>query len=126
MLGKVIAIATLIAFVFLSAILQTTSPSTSHPVVILVVFSLMYVLALGVLTFLILAINRVIHYFAPEHHKRSVYLSSENSYYYASALALAPVLFFGMQSVGYAGVYELILVILFEVIACFYIYRRRI
>lgn len=126
MLGKVIAIATLIAFVLLSAILQTTSPSTSHPIVILVVFALMYVLALGVLTFLLVIINRTILYFAPEHYRRSLVLSPENSYYYASVLALAPVLFFGMRSVGHAGFYEIVLVVLFEVIACFYVYRRRI
>ena len=125
MIGKVIAIATLVAFVLLSAILQTTSPSTSHPIVILIVFAFMYVLALGVLTFLLLIINRSILYFAPEHYKRSLHLSPENSYYYASVLALAPVLFFGMQSVGHTGFYETMLVVIFEIIACFYIYRRR-
>lgn len=51
MLGKALALSTLTAFVLLSAILQVTSPSTIHPLGILMVFILMYVLALGALTF---------------------------------------------------------------------------
>ena len=125
MLGKVLATATLVAFVLLSAILQSTSPSTSHPVVILLVFALIYVLALGVLTFLLVSINRAIVSLVPEHKKRVSSMSLERSYYFASVLALAPVLLLGVLSVGHLGIYEIILVVLFEIVACFYIARRK-
>lgn len=46
------------------------------------------------------------------------------SYYFASVIALAPVMVVGMQSVGEVGLYELLLVILFVGIACVYIAKR--
>ena len=125
MLGKALAITTLGSFVLLSAILQSTSPSTVHPVVILVVFVLIYLLALGVLTFLILGINRTMKSFVPSHRKSIVHISLEKSYYFASVLALAPVLYLGVRSVGYAGVYEIMLIVLFEAIACFFVAKRK-
>jgi len=102
MLGKALAITTLGSFVLLSAILQSTSPSTVHPVVILIVFVLIYLLALGVLTFFILGINRLTKSFVPDHRKPIVHMSLEKSYYFATVLALAPVLYLGVRSVGYA------------------------
>jgi hypothetical protein len=125
MLGKVLALTTLISFVLLSAILQVTSPATSHPVVILVVFGLIYVLALGVLTFLLLTINRTIKSFSPEHRRVSVHLKAEHAYYYASVLALTPVLLLGVKSVGHLGIYEVALIVIFEIVACFYVARRK-
>lgn len=125
MLGKVVSLTTLVSFVLLSAILQSTSPSTSHPIVILIVFGLIYVLALGVLTFLLLSINRIIGSFVPEHRQTMMRLELEHIYYYASVLALAPVLLLGVMSVGHLGVYETILIIVFEIVACFYIARRK-
>ncbi len=125
MLGKVLALTTLISFVLLSAILQVTSPATSHPVVILVVFGLIYVLALGVLTFLLLTINRTIKSFSPEHRRVSVHLKADHAYYYASVLALTPVLLLGVKSVGHLGIYEVALIVIFEIVACFYVARRK-
>lgn len=125
MLGKVLALTTLIAFVLLSAVLQATSPSSSHPIVILIVFGLIYVLALGVLTFLLLVINRIIKSFSREHRKRTVHIGMERAYYYASVLALAPVLLLGVRSVGRLGFYEVSLIVIFEIVACFYVARRK-
>jgi len=125
MLGKVLALTTLISFVLLSAVLQVTSPASSHPVVILIVFALIYVLALGVLTFLLLGINHVITALSPEHRKRSVHIGVERAYYFASVLALTPVLILGVKSVGHLGMYEAILIVLFEAAACFYVARRK-
>ena len=125
MLGKVLALTTLISFVLLSAILQVTSPATAHPVVILVVFGLIYVLALGVLTFLLLTINRTIKSFSPEHRRVSVHLKAEHAYYYALVLALTPVLLLGVKSVGHLGIYEAALIVIFEIVACFYVARRK-
>lgn len=124
MLGKVLGIVTLGAFVLLSAIMQVTSPSTIHPVGILSVFVLIYLLALGVLTFLMVGVYRLIVAFAPSHRKGKPF-SLQVAYYYASVLALAPVMIIGMRSIGRSGPYDIALVVVFEVVACFYISKRR-
>jgi hypothetical protein len=123
MLGKVLASSSLVAFVLLSAILQSTSPSTIHPVGILFVFILLYVLALGVLTFFVFGISRVMISVVYKDSAHSP-LTLQQSYYYGSAIALAPVILIGMRSIGHTGFYEIALVIVFELIACFYISKR--
>lgn len=124
MLGKVLATTTLIAFVLLSALLQSTSPSTIHPVGILVIFVLIYTLALGLLTFFIFGIGRIMRGFI-KHVRKSQEMSLQRAYYFASVLALAPVMYMGVRSIGRTGVYELALIIVFEIIACFYIAKRQ-
>lgn len=121
MLEKVLAVSTLVAAVLLLAFLQVTSPASIHPLGILFVFLLLYMLALGVLTFFIASGSRVLVAF----RIRKEVLSVRRSYFYASVLALAPVMLACMQSIGRVGVYEIALIILFESIACFYIAKRR-
>lgn len=121
MLEKVLAVSSLIAAVLLLALLQVTSPATIHPVGILFVFLLVYVLALGVLTFLILGLNWILVGFKLRRNA----ISLRRAYFYASVLALAPVMIVCMQSIGRIGFYELLLIMLFEIIACFYIAKRR-
>lgn len=120
MLGKVLALITLGAFVILSALLQSTSPSTIHPLGILAVFILLYLLVLGALTFFMFAVARTINSF----RKKKQEIRIQQVYYYASVLALAPVMIIGMRSIGHAGVYDIALILLFEIVACFYIAKR--
>ena len=121
MLGKVLALSTLCAFVLLSALLQSTTPSSIHPLGILFVFFLIYVLALGVLTFLLYvgfsAVAKV--------RKKSTTVTLRRMYIYASALALAPVMLVGMSSIGKTGIYEFLLIAAFEIVACFYVTKQR-
>jgi len=126
MLGKVVTISSIIATLLLAMLLYTTAPATAGPLGILIVFILMYVSALGVLTFFIYGISR-----ASAQLSRSITvkrplqtLSFNRSYYFASVIALVPVMFIGMQSVGEVGVYEILLVTVFAVIACVYISKR--
>ena len=46
------------------------------------------------------------------------------AYYYSAVLAAAPVMIIALQSVRAINIYELLLVIAFEVIACLYVSRR--
>lgn len=57
--------------------------------------------------------------------RRAVEDSSEDKlYYYASFVALLPVIYLGMQSIGRVGVMEVILLAAFGMIGCFYIAKR--
>lgn len=126
MLARVIAISFVAATMLLIILLQTTTPSTIGPLGILIVFILMYVSALGVLTFLLFMGSRLI-----ARASRGVVtrrpvqpLSLGRSYYFSSVLALAPVMVIGMQSVGKVGVSDVALIVLFMTISCIYIAKR--
>lgn len=51
-------------------------------------------------------------------------LSPIKNYYLSSVIALAPIIALGVQSVGGIGVFDIGLIILFEIIACFYVVKR--
>lgn len=120
MLPKILSIASLASFVLLSALLQATSPSTIHPVGILLIYVLIYVLAIGVLTLFLWSGARAI---ATIRRKKAV-LGAEKAYYFATVLALAPVIMIAMKSIGRLEVYEVILILIFEAVACFYVAKR--
>lgn len=122
MLPRTLSLATLVSFVLLSVLLQATSPATMHPAGILFIYVLMYVIALGFLVLFLVMVFRAIHFFLPKLVKR---LTVERAYYFASILALAPPVLVAMQSIGRLTVYEVALVVVFEVIACIYISKRR-
>lgn len=126
MLGKIVALSSIISIFILFFLWQTTTPAAIGPVGILLVFVLMYLSVLGILTFLLLGLNRVIIKLSGSLVLKQPIrgLSTSRAYYFASVIALAPVMIVGMQSVGEVGVYELLLIVIFLVIACIYIAKR--
>jgi hypothetical protein len=126
MLGKVVTISSIVAMLLLAILLYTTAPATAGPLGILIVFILMYVSALGVLTFFLYGASRVVARLSRSITvKRPLEtISFSRSYYFSSVIALVPVMFIGMKSVGEVGVYEILLVMTFAVIACIYIAKR--
>ena len=126
MLAKIIALSVIASVVLLTIVLQTTTPTTIGPLGILVVFIFMYIAALGVLTFLIFGGSKLLARFSKSLTvKRPIApLSLGRSYYFSSVLALVPVMFIGMQSVGEVGGYDVLLVVIFAIMACLYISKR--
>ena len=61
MLGRILFIAVILALVLLAVIFNTTVPAAIGPLGILFVFILMYVLVVGVLTFLIFGLSILCH-----------------------------------------------------------------
>ena len=126
MLSRVIAVSVAIAIVILAIILHVTQPSTVGPLGILAVFILMYVSVLGVLTFLLFGTSKVISKISSSFTVKKPIrpLSLSRSYYFSSVIALAPVMLIGMQSVAEVEIYDVLLIMLFVVIACIYISKR--
>lgn len=126
MLGRVVALSMVAAMVLLAVLLEVTKPATIGPLGILLVFILMYVSVLGVLTFLLFGCSKVVTKITSTMVVRRPIgsLTLGRSYYYASVISLAPILFIGMQSVGEVSVYDVFLVLLFVIIACIYIAKR--
>lgn len=125
MLSRILAIVTLVAFVLLSVIVQVTSPSTIPPIGILFVFILFYLLALGVLTFFMYWLNHVMRMMRRRPTSSKAELSFRDAYYFASVIALAPVLLVAMRSIGRGGLPDVMLVMTFEIIGCIYVAKRR-
>jgi len=51
-------------------------------------------------------------------------MAFRRAYYFSTVLAAAPVMLIGLQSVQSVGVYELLLVGIFEIVACVYVSKR--
>lgn len=120
-----LVIVMLVAGVLLTTLLNTTTPSTIPPIGILAFFVLLYTLVLIGLTYFLLGVSRGLSLIGRRlSWRRSHDLSLRRAYLYASVLAFAPVILLGMNSVGTTSLVDAGLVVLFELIACFYVWRR--
>ncbi len=126
MLKKTIAAVTVIGIIVLAILLNSTTPATAGPFGILVIFICAYLSSLGVVTYFLYAMSRLIAHLSVSFtvKKPLTALSFRSAYYYSTILAAAPIMLIGLQSVGSIGVYGFILVLLFVVIGCLYITKR--
>lgn len=124
MLKRVLAFLTVCSLVGVLAIMQSSIPSESNPLVMLLVFFLLYLSALGVLTFLLNGAYWIL--FRTVWQKRGGdMVAFTRLFMYGSVLALAPVILLAMLSVGKVEAYEVMLVIVLELVALFYVRRQR-
>ena len=123
MFKRVIAIMTMFAVGMLCILLLKTTPSQVGPVGVLGFFVLLYMAVLGALTFLFFGLGVGLRKMVPE-RPGSRKVSFRKSYYYASVVALVPVMLIALQSVSRVGVPQVALMILFVAVALVYISRR--
>lgn len=129
MLERIVPTVTLASAALLVVLLLTTSPSSTGPLGILGFFVFMYLTALGVLAFLFRGVSVVGSKLGAKRHPGSLgvkELPFRVAYYYASVIALVPVMFIAIQSVGEVGPYQVLLVVFFIVIAWIYVQNRLI
>lgn len=126
MFGRVLTVVTLGAMIALLLVLQSTSPSTVGPVGILAVFFLLYVIFVGICTWIIHGVSLLLHVVTMPalFRKPSTVLSMARSYYFGSVVALGPIMLLAMGSVAKIGVYEVGLVLVFVFISLFYVKKR--
>ena len=120
---RVLGTVTIIALLALGVVLFMTNPSQSGPIGILAVFICLYVVLAGTFSFLIYFGSVLLARFLPRLLTRRPYekLNLLHSYYYASVIALAPLMIIGMNSVEKVGFREQALVVIFVIAACVYI-----
>lgn len=126
MLPRLVATISLAALCVLSAILTLTSPADAGPLGLLVVFITAYLTFMGMISFFLFGITRL-YKMLVSGQKRARPVQSmpfRRAYYYSTVLAAAPVMLIGLQSVRSIGFYEIILVVLFEIVACVYVGRK--
>lgn len=112
--------------IIVALILSMTNPTAVGPLGVLAFFACAYLFFVCLFFVLIVLVQRITARFVREKNQiQLTNMSSNNkSYYYSTVVALVPVIYIGMQSVGSAGLFEIILLSLFEVLACFYVYKR--
>ena len=126
MLQRAIALITLASLILLSLMLVLTTPASAGPFGLLMLFISAYLTFLGLISFFLYGASRMIRYVtAGFTMKKPIQpISFRRAYYFSTILAAAPVMLIGLQSVGSVGLYELILVTVFEVVGCVYITKR--
>jgi hypothetical protein len=126
MLERIVAIVTISSLCLLAVLLNVTAPTTVGPLGILAVFIFAYLSSLGVMTYFLYSLSRlIVHLSTAFTVKRPLTrISFRAAYYYSTVLAAAPIMLVGLQSVGATGIYEVGLVILFTVIGCLYVTKR--
>ena len=127
MLQRSIALLTIVSVLMLLVLVTTTSPANAGPVGILGFFVFMYGAALGVLTFLFRFLGMVLIKIVPKNRMRALLgqgVTFRKSYYYATVAASIPVMVMAMQTVGEIGIYQILLIIFFVVVAWIFVANR--
>ena len=127
MLGKIIGISSIIALCVVMILLNVTTPATIGPLGIFILFVLMYMSVAGLLTYFLFVMSAIISRLSTTVKNNKLTLKAftiQKSYYFASVIALAPILLLGMQSVSKVSIYEFLLVAIFTSIACLYVSKR--
>ena len=115
-----------ISLIIAGLMLTMTRPGEVGPFGVLAFFVLLYLSAGSIIYMLLTGIIYVFMRVLPPGSLRLWLenVSHTKVYYYTTVLALAPVVLLGMASVGSIGGLDIVLVVLFEILACFYISRR--
>lgn len=126
MLPRIIATLSLASLCVLSAMLTFTTPASAGPFGLLVIFISAYLTFIGLISFFLYGISKLVASISSGMTVRKPLsaMSFRRAYYFSTVLAAAPVMLIGLQSVRSINVYELLLVIIFEVVACLYVSRR--
>lgn len=126
MLAKLLIVVGLASAGLLLLLLNITTPATAGAFGILAVFLLSYIIVTVAMTFFLWFFERTLQRFMKGFGMLRTMqpFTLKKAYYYASVVALAPVIIMSLQSVGGAGVYEVLLVLLLVILGCIYIAKR--
>lgn len=121
---KLLFTASGIATLWWLIMINMTTPDEIGPFGVLLFFASVYVSLLGLVYAVLVAAHRLMRAAATP-WSRKVVMRSIKRYYFASVIALAPVIMLGAQSISSDQLWSVGgLVILFEIIALIYIQRR--
>ncbi|MDO4712872.1 MAG: hypothetical protein Q4B05_03125 [Candidatus Saccharibacteria bacterium] len=107
-------------------IITKTTPSSAGPLGVLALFACIYVVSIGLTYGLLHGIVIIMRLSAKSIGRRFLlaHIPPLKLYYLSSVIGLAPVILLGMQSVGGIGLMDGVLLLLFEIIASFYVVKR--
>lgn len=117
---RLLAFVAFISAVILFAIMQTTTPAVVNPLVIVLVFLLIYIIIFNLLTLVSIIIYNIIS------RRRAVETQMNYGKTAASCgvVALAPVVVVAMRTIGEVHIYSYLLVGAFVVLGLVYVRRQ--
>lgn len=126
MFSRFLAVIGVFAALGLLYLLQTTTPTEAGAMGVLAVFLLLYITLVSLLAFFLFYTYKIIVklFFADIERRIAARFTFKKSYYYASILALGPVMLISLRSVGKAGLVELFLVAILLIVGCVYVSRQ--
>lgn len=109
----------------LFVILNITTPVSAGPFGVIAIFIFMYFLFLGLFSNIIFLFSKLVSHLSSVFMTKSSVdrLSFRRSYSLSTILAAVPVMVVGLQSVGLVGIYEYLLVSVFAVVGCIYVFK---
>ena len=119
-MDKLLLIASITALFFLVAMMFLTNPGGVGATGVLVFFTLVYVLCLGLAVFGC----RLFFRLRARVNKATAGNIKKKSYYYGPVIALAPLFLLIGQSFGGLLIYEIVAIIVFEFLLCFLVSRN--
>jgi hypothetical protein len=126
MLHKILIAIFVISLLSVVLILNLTTPISAGPFGVLALFVFFYLMSLAIVAFFIflggMIYSRILRVLRVRRPRQPP--SLRQSYNFATVLALVPVIFIAMSSVGAVGVYEVVLVVFFAILSCIYIAKR--
>ena len=125
---KILLFVGLMTSALILSVVQLTTPATIHPAGLLGFFVLLYVVFLVIFTIVLRSVAAVLSGLQAKRGRPlriSKHLGSHSAYMYATMLAFAPVILIAMRSVGAYGFTEVFLVVVLEVVMCFYVWKRQ-
>ncbi len=115
----------LLALATIFSLIGFTTPATIHPLGLLLFFVAVYVVVTGFFLVVILLCDYILkrgyRYLTGRYAQTG---DVRRAYAFASMLAFGPVIYLAMRSVGEVRASDIGLLLLFELIACFYVWRR--
>lgn len=125
---KILVLIGLGAIISIFGVMQVTAPATIHPAGLLGFFVLLYIVSLVTITIGLMFVTKltkaVIKIARPDRYSPEM-MTYSRAYMYSTMLAFAPVILIAMRSVGAFGAGDIALVIVLELLACFYVWRRQ-
>ena len=122
---KYVLLATSISIVIFSLILFNTDPSKIGPLGILTVFVLLYIITLSLFSYLIFFASNILSRVRVQFGLNGVEdWTFMKCYLFGSIVAIGPIVILGISSLGSISIYEIILVVLFLVISCFFVSKK--
>lgn len=123
---SIVASIGMVALVMALLMLQLTAPSTVGLFGVLIFFVLLYVFCGSALYVSLVTAVGILNQILPQSKWKLMAegVSIVKIYYYSSILALMPVILLGMSSIGAVNPLDIALLVLFEVLGCFYISKR--
>lgn len=125
MIGKFIVGFGLASILGLAIIFNVTNPTSGGPMLILVVFVMMYFISLLITFSILFLLRKLINRFRRVGiYKQPTGGANENGiYYYSSVIGFFPVALISLASVSALGIKEILMVLVAISIACFYIFK---